>query len=94
MQPVKSWIDALLAAISLADGPAGRNDDVTVCNRNTFINFGGWISKNLVKPSQTKSNLIQPNPTRKSDQIRLNPTLEMAWTVPGWLKTGMEACNP
>jgi hypothetical protein len=82
MPPNRSGMIAISGTNPDADKLASRNDSVTTCERNAFVNFGGWISRNPVKPGQTQSNLIQPNPTKK-----------IAWISPAWFKAGMAAYN-
>jgi hypothetical protein len=93
MPPIKSEMVAISSAKPVANGFAGRNYNITVYERKAFINFDGWISKNLVKLGQTQSDLIRLNPA-KSNLIQPNPTEKLAWTAPAWFKAGMEMCNP
>jgi hypothetical protein len=82
MPPVKSGMFAVSAAKSPGNGQIGLNYVVTICERMAFACFGGWIPENPVKPSQTQSNLIKPNQTKK-----------ITWISPVRFKTGMEAHN-
>jgi hypothetical protein len=103
-RPVKAGMVAVLAPKPVIHGENTLNFVATVCERMAFVFGGCLISVKPVKPGQTQSNLIQPNPTKKSglirlnpakksDQVRPSPTLEMAWVAPVGFKTGMETCN-
>jgi len=83
MQPIKSGLIAVSATKPVANGKMGLNCVATDYDRMTSSCFGDWVQKTPVKPSQTQSNLIQPNPTKK-----------VAWISPARFKTGREACNP
>jgi hypothetical protein len=83
MPLIISWMPAVSAANPAANSLAGRNFDVTICERKPFINFGGRAIKNPVKPSQTQSNPVKPNSPPKK-----------AWIFSARFKTGMEARNP
>jgi hypothetical protein len=83
MQPVKSGLIAVSATKPVANGQMGLNCVATFYERMTSSYFGDWIPKKPVKPGQTQSNLIQPNPTKKT-----------AWISHARFKTGMEARNP
>jgi len=100
---VKAGMVAISAPKPVIRGKNSFNFVATICERMAFVLGGGLISTKLVKPGQTKSNLIQPNPTKKSGLIRLNPAkkpdqvrpspiLEMTRVAPARFKTGMEAC--
>jgi hypothetical protein len=80
MQPIKSWMVAVPPVKPVANGQIGLNFVVTVCKRMTFAQFRSRISKNPVRPNPTQSNLIQPNPTKKT-----------TWTALAQFETGMEA---
>jgi hypothetical protein len=83
IQPIKSWMFAIPAVKMVANGQIGLNCVTTACERMGFANFRDWISKNPVKPSQTKSG-----------KVRQSPTQEIAWISPERFKAGeMEVRN-
>jgi hypothetical protein len=83
---IKSRMVAISAMKLTVNGEIGLNYIATICERKISANFCRWIPKNPVKLNPTKSNLIQPNPTKSNQKI--------AWTGLGGFKIAMEACNP
>jgi hypothetical protein len=49
-----------VSAANQVNGKIGLNYYASICERITFVNFGGWIPRKFLKPNQAKSSQIKP----------------------------------